>query len=620
MNGSTPAMQLLPLNKLGPRETSPGIIQLGLLLPWVSAADGNRLFLKVIHESDQFLQEIPPLQFELAHSIDHQYGDYWSTQVSIHPAQRPTPVSQWGQPGTYVYRYELHSPLIPKPLDFIVDPFAREFGVGKLSAFTLGFQDHVWSAGEASWKTPRIRELIVYEVMLHEFRDDLRLAAERLPYLADLGVNCIEIMPLTNVEATLNWGFEPIGFFGVDERFGNRTDFQQFVDAAHHNGIAVILDVVYGHTGAHFPYEYVYAQLGYRENPFMGSFAADMFGPSTDWNRPFVRDYFFTVNHMWLEKCHVDGYRYDCVPNYYDGALGQGYANLVYNTYQFVKAQNPAGEWSRFFQDGEINLIQCAEQLEDPKGVVQFTYSNATWQNATLDAANSVAHGNRGDLYQLGLRLGLEGYADEVTHNQDTLKKSAFQYLENHDHSRFLANFGIIRGDDPLFDKADRSRWYKVQPYLIALLTGRGIPLLWQGEEFGADNTVPERGFARIGLLRPMPWEHFYDDYGRGMLRLVRKLTRIRKAHRQFQTGDYFFHNDWDRYQSQGVLVFSRSNVQHFSLVVLNFTDGEQHVPFTFPRAGSYTELLHGEDNFQVGANEQRWLTVPSNYGRIWTV
>ena len=56
MNGFTPAMQLLPLNKLGPRETSPGIIQFGLLLPWMSAADGNRLFIKVIHESDQFLQ------------------------------------------------------------------------------------------------------------------------------------------------------------------------------------------------------------------------------------------------------------------------------------------------------------------------------------------------------------------------------------------------------------------------------------------------------------------------------------------------------------------------------------------------------------------------------------
>jgi 1,4-alpha-glucan branching enzyme len=613
-------MQLLPLSKLGPREVSPGRMQFGLYLPWVSAADGNQLFVKIIHEQDQFLQEIPPLAFPLQHSIDAQYGDYWSTEIAIDAANRPHPSSAWGMQGAYVYRFELHSPLVPKPLDWIVDPFAREFGVGKLSAFTLGFADHTWDPAEANWKTPLLKSLVVYEIMLHEFQGDLNRAAQRLPYLADLGINCIEIMPVSNVEATLNWGFEPIGFFGVDERFGNRVDFQRFVDQAHQNGVAVILDVVYGHTGIHFPYEYVYSRLGYRENPFMGGFAADMFGPSTDWNRPFVRDYFFTVNHHWLDKCHIDGFRYDCVPNYWDGPLGVGYANLVFETYQFLKATGPSDHWQRFFKDGELNLIQCAEQLEDPKGVVWQTYSNSTWQNGTLDSARGVAHGDRGQLYQLGLRLGLDGYPDQVAHNQDVLPKSAFQYLENHDHSRFLANFGIVAGDNPLFDKADRSRWYKLQPYLIALFTGKGIPLLWQGQELGADNVVPDRGFARIGLLRPMPWEFFYDEHGRSILSLVRRLTRLRSGNLQFQTGDHYFYNDWDAYQSKGLLLFSRSTPQHFSLVALNFTDGDQTVPFAFPRAGQCNELLHGEHNFQTAQNQQHWLAIPSNYGRIWTI
>jgi maltooligosyltrehalose trehalohydrolase len=256
--------------------------------------------------------------------------------------------------------------------------------------------------------------------------------------------------------------------------------------------------------------------------------------------------------------------------------------------------------------------------LEDPKGVVWQTYSNCTWQNETLGAAQAVAHGDRGRLYDLGLRLGLDGYPDQVTQNQETLPKSAFQYLENHDHSRFLAEFGIIHGDDPLFDKADRSKWYKVQPYLIALFTAKGIPLLWQGQELGADNVVPERGFARIGVLRPVPWELFYDEYGRGILSLVRKLTRIRHGNSEFQHGDYFFYNDWSRYQSAGALLFSRATPAGFSLVALNFTDGQITIPFTFPRPGSYTELLHQEDNFTIATGEQRWLTIPSNYGRLW--
>ena len=84
-------MNLLPLNKLGARETSPGVIDFGMFLPWVSANDGNRLWVKVIHEKDQFLQDIQPLEFELNHSIDPDYGDYWSVQIDINPASRPHP-------------------------------------------------------------------------------------------------------------------------------------------------------------------------------------------------------------------------------------------------------------------------------------------------------------------------------------------------------------------------------------------------------------------------------------------------------------------------------------------------------------------------------------------------
>jgi maltooligosyltrehalose trehalohydrolase len=613
-------MRLLPLEKLGPRQLGPERVQFGLFLPWVNAADGHRLSVKIIHETDQFLQDVPPLEFPLSHSIDETYGDFWSTRINISASDRPTPSSEWGKQGTYVYRFQLVSPRLQQPLDWIVDPFAREFGVGRLSAFTLGLQDYAWSAGEAAWRTPKLSELIVYEIMLHEFRGDLERAAERLPYLADLGVNCIEVMPITNVEAVLNWGFEPVGFFGVDERFGNRLNFQQFVDAAHKNGIAVILDIVYGHTGQNFPYEYVYSALGHEENPFMGSFSKDMFGPSTDWTRALVQDYFFTVNHFWMDRCHVDGFRYDCVPNYWDGPEGVGYANLVHATYQFVKAQGPTGYWQRSFNGSEITLIQCAEQLEDARGVVWQTYTNCTWQNDTLSAAIAVANGERGKLYEFGMHLGLSGFPDHATHNADTLPKSAFQYLENHDHSRFLANFGVHRGDDPLFDKADRSKWYKAQPYLIALFTAKGIPLLWQGQELGADNCIPERGFARIGVMRPMPWELFYDEVGKRVLHLCRLLARLRRDNVQFQTGDYFFYNDWGKYQSKGVLLFSRAQGGHFALVALNFTDEEARVPFLFARAGTYTELLARGDTLTVQAGEQRWLDIPSNYGRIWSI
>ncbi len=613
-------MQLLPLSRLGPREIAPGVVQFGLLLPWVSAADGNSLSLRIIHEQDQFLQDIPPLDVMLEHSVDPAYGDYWSTRITIDPRDRPRPHSAWGLPGTYVYRYRLTSPLRAEPLDWIIDPYAREFGVGKLSAFTLGYQDYTWSANEAAWRTPALHDLVMYELMLNEFGGGIDGAIEHLSYLADLGVNCVEVMPVTNVGMEVDWGFLPVGYFGVDERFGNRKDFQRFVDAAHQNGIAVILDSVYGHTSEQFPYQYVYAALGYHENPFMGPFAKDYFGCSTDFNRALTRDFYFTVNQHWLEAYHVDGFRYDCVPNYWDGPTGNGYAKLTYETYQTVRASGGIGHWQRLLTGGEVRLIQCAEQLEDPVGVLEGSYSNCTWQNGTYGTACAVAHGDRGAITQLGFAFGLNGYPQEITANHDRLEKTALQYLENHDHSRFLCNFGVIAGDNELFSRADRSLWYKVQPYLIGMFTARGIPMLWQGQEFGSDTAVPDSGLGRVMMFRPVRWDLFYDDAGRAIVTLVRKLVRLRRDGEQFRSGDHYFYDDWEQYQAKGLLLFSRSGGARFSLVALNFTGQDQTARFRFARAGVYREELYGEESFTAGQEEERELQIPSNFGRVWTI
>ena len=613
-------MKLLPLNKLGARETSPGVIDFGLFLPWVSAKDGNRLWVKAIHERDQFLQDIQPVMCELAHSPDPDYGDYWSVQIDITSYPKPHPKSAWGSPGRYVYRYCLKNPDSPEMIDWIIDPFAREFGVGKLSAFTLGYEPYIWSDHETSWKTPPLNDIVMYELMINEFGGDIERTIALLDYLADLGINCIELMPVSNVANTVDWGFLPIGYFGVDERFGKRKDLQRLIDSAHQRKIAVILDSVYGHTSASFPYSYLYRQLAYHENPFMGPFAKDYFGESTDFNRAFPRDFFFTVNYHWLDCYHVDGFRYDCVPNYWDGPLGMGYANLTYETYQIVKAkQGEASHWQRFFHNGDITLIQCAEQLEGPVEILEKTYSNCTWQNETLGAAQGVAHSAQSDLVNLGLRLGNIGYPEDVICNNDDIKKAGLQYIENHDHSRFICNFRTLFPGNELLGEGDRTLWYKVQPYLIGLLTAKGIPMLWQGQEFCENYYIPDQGMGRVLLFRPVRWDYFYDSIGKAFIALVRKLIKLRR-NPQFRYGDHFFYNHYDRYQSKNVMLFSRTYGSQFSLVALNFGDQDQKVPFNFPSTGDYREELHGIDNLKnIVTGVETWLSVPSNYGRIWT-
>jgi hypothetical protein len=83
----------------------------------------------------------------------------------------------------------------------------------------------------------------------------------------------------------------------------------------------------------------------------MGPFAQDLFasqGASTDYTRQLTQDFFLAVNLHWLEEFHIDGFRYDCVPNYWDGPTGVGYAKLVYQTHDLVAKQVANGALPRF--------------------------------------------------------------------------------------------------------------------------------------------------------------------------------------------------------------------------------------------------------------------------------
>lgn len=612
-------MKLLPLDQLGPHELPNQTVRFGFLLPLISAGGGNTLYVKIIHEDDQFLQTIPPKRFPLVHSTHPVYGDYWSGEVVIDPADRLTSDSAWGTQGRYLYRFELEHSHHKPPLDWIIDPYAREYGIGRQSAFTLGYQDHVWGPIEDSWKTPALNDIIAYEIMLHEFAADLEGAYAKLPYLQDLGINCLEIMPVANVDRTVDWGFEPVGPFGLDERFGKRRDLQKFVQAAHEHGIAVMLDMIYGHTGRNFAYEMIYRELGFGENPFMGPYAKDMFGPSTDYHREFTRDFFFTANYYWLDRYHVDGIRYDCVPNYYEGCMDLGYSNLVYNTYQKIQQTNGAGHWQRFFHSGDIHLIQCAEQLEGPIEIVEKTYSNCTWQNETLSAAKDVATGEFGRLYHLGMHLGLFGYPEQANHGSDTIAKNALQYIENHDHPRFICHFGTHSLYKEVLREGNRNNWFKLQPFIIGLLLAKGIPMLWQGQEIVENYDVPDSGPARIGTLRPVRWEKFYDDEGTPMIRLFRRLIALRRDESVFRHGNYYFFNNWDQHQWRGLLLFTRQLTDSWALVALNFSDYDHDVDFTLPHDGDYYEQLHGQENLLgIHAHSTVTLRIPSNYGRVW--
>ena len=144
--------------------------------------------------------------------------------------------------------------------------------------------------------------------------------------------------------------------------------------------------------------------------------------------------------------------------------------------------------------------------------------------------------------------------------------------------------------------------------------------MLWQGQEFAENYFLPDFGAGRVALLRPLRWDFFYDDSGRSTI-VARPQAAAHPACAQHSArGTLFFFNDWDRYQSRGVLLFARYDGARYTLVAVNTGDTDQTVPFWFPIAGDYVEELHGGGlDLKRRALQEVALTIPSHYGRIWT-
>jgi 1,4-alpha-glucan branching enzyme len=210
---------------------------------------------------------------------------------------------------------------------------------------------------------------------------------DQLDYLTGLGVNVLELMPVTNVGEDVEWGYTPLGYFVPDDRYGGPDAFRRLVDACHAKGVAVVLDAVYANAHPDFAYNVVYQRTGV-PSAMMGSFEGEFFGPTrpgADYTKPFTREFFYEVNHFWLTEYHVDGFRYDYVPGFWDGPAGVAYANLVYRTYELAKdlATFPRFDSS---DNGRSLIVQCAENLPDPPGTLRTTYSNCAWATACVPA------------------------------------------------------------------------------------------------------------------------------------------------------------------------------------------------------------------------------------------
>jgi 1,4-alpha-glucan branching enzyme len=596
----------------------------GVYLPGIDKAAGFAVNVAIIHAADQFVPEIPAKSHALAFNPAHPLG-LWS--VSIDLGKDADGVSHFGQDGQYLYRFELARNGAEVTRTFL-DPFAVDNGPGLLAAFTVG-KHAAFHWTDKAYVTPPLDELIIYELDVAEFAGTFDGVIARLDYLEGLGVNCLELMPITPVKHEFDWGYGPIGYFAPEDYLGGPLGLKRLVDAAHARQIAVVLDVVYGHAdGASFAYARVYDDTSL-PNPMMQTPNTDSFGRGFDHTKELAQQYCLEANKHWLDEFHVDGFRYDNVPGFYDGNPLAKYGTLAFNTYVYSRGiarfKDPAG-YSR--------ILQIAEALDDPRRILRQTFSNATWQDSLLGKAiNMAQNGGYVDddfAHLLDPAFGADPYPD--THDGAPAGDPPFpvaplQYLNSHDHSWLITQFGLeppLVPDDIRF--GDRSRFYKLQPYAIALLACKGVPMLWEGEEFAENYVIAGGGALRISFLRGVHWEYFYDDSGQALVKLYRRMGKLRRALPCLRSRDFFYYNQQSR-TGDGVIAFRRRSADQTALCVLNFSDTPRSIVLPAPAAGTYREMLdrlnRGRDAAELervaaAAGDPIAIEVPSNYGQVF--
>ena len=172
--------------------------------------------------------------------------------------------------------------------------------------------DHTsFSWTDAAWRGSPLADATIYELHVGTFTPSGTFdgVAGRLPFLRDLGVTAIELMPVAAFPGARGWGYDGVDLWAVHDAYGGPEGLRRLVDAAHATGIAVVLDVVYNHLGPdgnHLGSFGPYFTDRYR-TPWGDALNLD--GPDSDEVRAFIVENAL----MWLRDYHLDGIRLDAV-------------------------------------------------------------------------------------------------------------------------------------------------------------------------------------------------------------------------------------------------------------------------------------------------------------------
>ena len=158
---------------------------------------------------------------------------------------------------------------------------------------------------------------VLYELHVGTFTPEGTWDAARgqLPHLKDLGVTVLEVMPAAEFQGAFGWGYDGVFLFAPFHGYGTPDDFRRFVDRAHAEGLAVILDVVYNHLG---PGGDIIKQFS---DEFFSDRHKTEWGEALNFDGPGcgpVREFVLANVDYWIDEFHLDGMRIDGTQGLFD--------------------------------------------------------------------------------------------------------------------------------------------------------------------------------------------------------------------------------------------------------------------------------------------------------------
>lgn len=397
----------------------------------------------------------------------------------------------------------------PKTVDPTLMAYPKE-GEGYVTVIQTNKPEYKWSDATLNFKRPDKNNLIIYELWVYDYTPtrSLNAVANRLDYLSSLGVNAIELMPLSEFDGNYNWGYSPNHYFSFDKAYGNPNDLKNFVDLCHQRGIAVIVDMVFNHATGLNPMNKLYPygeDLKY--NPWFNVNPPHGDNVYEDWNHDFkpTKTMFTRVLQYWLKEYKVDGFRMD---------LSHGLCGTTNNAMTHIK-------------DYYKNGVKAVE--EDAYFILEHWGTNMGSDRPALIKEGMLCWDNTSNAYHQTAM----GWLKDGDSFYNANRQGYVSYCESHDEERMQYKVRKYGNGDLKTNEEARLKRIAVNVVFNVLLAGPHM--IWQYEEIGYDFSINSSYDAPTAenndnrcSIKPQPEEEGYFQNATRMQQYTKIAQAIR--------------------------------------------------------------------------------------------